>query len=102
VISYVGLQHRAHCTANGRAPLSLLWHEAARALPGTAPQRYTPKTLTDPDAIPDRVARMRATGLFTYDEECEEGASASAVPLPRFGDKDFAISVAMPTSRMAR
>lgn len=102
VISYVGLQHPVHCTANGRAHLSLLTPDAARALIGATPKRYTAKTLTDPDAILAAVARMQATGLFTDDEEYDEGASAIAVPLPRIGDKDFAVSVAMPTSRMAR
>jgi IclR family transcriptional regulator, acetate operon repressor len=102
VISYVGLQHPAHCTANGKAHLSLLPPEDALALVGAAPKRYTAQTQTDPEAVLAAVARMAATGLFTDDEEYDDGASAMAVPLPRFGGKDFAISVAMPTSRMTR
>lgn len=102
VISYVGLQHPVHCTANGKAHLSLLPPHEARALIGPAPKRYTAQTLTDPDAVLAAVARMQETGLFTDDEEYDDGASAIAVPLPRFGGKDFAISAAMPSSRMAR
>lgn len=102
VISYVGLQHPAHCTANGRAHLSVLSPDEARALIGPAPKRFTAKTPTNPDAILAAVSRMQETGLFTDDEEYDEGASAIAVLLPRIGNKDFAISVAMPTTRMAR
>lgn len=102
VISYVGLEHPVHCTANGKAHLSLLPADRARALIGPAPRRYTAQTLTDPEAVLAAVARMRAAGLFTDDEEYDDGASAIAVALPRLGGKDFAISVAMPTSRLAR
>jgi DNA-binding IclR family transcriptional regulator len=102
VISYVGLQHPAHCTANGKAHLAMLPPDQARALIGPAPRRYTAQTITDPEAVLAAVARMQGAGLFTDDEEYDEGASAIAVPLPKFGGKDLAISVAMPTSRMAR
>lgn len=102
VISYVGLQHPVHCTANGKAHLSLLAPDAARALIGASPRRYTDRTLTNPDAILKAVSEMRDTGLFTDDGEYDDGASAIAVPLPQIAGKDFAISVAMPTSRMSR
>jgi DNA-binding IclR family transcriptional regulator len=102
VISYVGLQHPVHCTANGKAHLALLPPDEARALIGPSPKRYTAQTVTDPDAILAAVARMQDTGLFTDDEEYDDGASAIAVPLPRFGGRYFAVSVAMPSSRMAR
>lgn len=102
VISYVGLQHPVHCTANGKAHLSLLAPGDALALIGAAPKRFTEQTMTDPKVIMAAVAQMATTGLFTDDEEYDEGASAIAVPLPRFGGKDFAVSVAMPTSRMSR
>ena len=102
VISYVGLQHPAHCTANGRAHLSVLSPDAARALIGPDPKRFTAKTPTDPEAILALVAGMQTRGLFSDDEDYDEGASAIAVLLPWIGDKDFAISVAMPTSRMTR
>jgi IclR family transcriptional regulator, acetate operon repressor len=102
VISYVGLQHPVHCTANGKAHLSLLPPKDALALIGAAPKRFTAQTLIEPEAVLAAVVRMAAIGVFTDDEEYDEGASAMAVPLPRFGGKDFAISVAMPTSRMTR
>ncbi|MCB1777159.1 MAG: hypothetical protein KDI50_06965, partial [Candidatus Competibacteraceae bacterium] len=102
VISYVGLQHPIHCTANGKAHLSMLTDQEARALVGPAPKRFTKNTLTDPSKIFANIKRMSDIGLFTDDDEYDEGASAVAIPLPRIGGKDFAISVAMPTERMQR
>ncbi|MCB1337635.1 MAG: IclR family transcriptional regulator [Maritimibacter sp.] len=102
VISYVGKQHPVHCTANGKAHLSMLDRDAARALIGPAPEACTPRTLTDPAAILDAVDRARGLGLFADSDEYQEGASALAVPLPRIGGRDFALSIAMPTPRFTR
>lgn len=102
VISYVGLDHPAHCTANGKAHLSMLPEDEARALIGDTPKAFTARTLTDPQKVLAAVARMKDEGLFTDDEEYDDGASAIAVPLPSIGGKDFAVSIAMPSARMAR
>lgn len=102
VISYVGKQHPIHCTANGRAHLSLLDREDALALIGDAPEACTSRTPTDPEDILDTIERARARGLYVDIDEYEEGASALAVPLPRIGERDFALSIAMPTSRFTR
>ncbi|MCB1334827.1 MAG: IclR family transcriptional regulator [Roseivivax sp.] len=102
VISYVGLQHPIHCTANGKAHLSMLDRATARALIGAEPKAYTPNTRTDPEALLDEIDAARHGGLFADNQEYDEGASAVAIPLPRIGDKDFAISIAMPTQRMER
>lgn len=102
VISYVGKQHPIHCTANGKAHLSQLPREEALALIGPKPAAMTPRTLTDPMALMAEIDGARTTGLFGDVDEYEEGASALAVPLPRIGDRDFALSIAMPTSRFTR
>ncbi len=102
VISYVGLQHPIHCTANGKAHLSMLAREDALALIGAAPTAFTANTRTDPAALMDEIEAARAEGVFADDEEYDEGASAIAVPLPPIGGKAFAVSIAMPTQRMER
>lgn len=102
VISYVGLQHPVHCTANGKAHLSMLDEAAARDMIGPSPKVYTPKTIADPDALLGAIRRMSEAGLFTDNDEYDEGASAVAVPLPRIGGKDFAVSIAMPSARLDR
>lgn len=102
VISYVGLQHPIHATANGKAHLSTLDHEAALAVLGETPKRFTPQTNTDPEAILAEVSEMAEAGLFFDNEGYDEGASAIAVLLPPIAGKQFALSIAMPTSRMER
>ena len=102
VISYVGLQHPVHCTANGKAHLSMLDRDEAIALIGEAPKGFTANTTTDPATIIAQINAARSEGLFTDDEEYDEGASAMAVPLPKIGGKDFAVSIAMPTQRLIR
>ena len=102
VISYVGLQHPIHATANGKAHLSMLDRDAALALIGPKPKSFTHRTETNPVELLKQIAGARDIGLFTDDEEYEEGASAIAVPLPQIGGKDFAVSIAMPSQRMAR
>lgn len=102
VISYVGLQHPVHCTANGKAHLSMLDHDAALDLIGEKPKQFTGRTETDPVKILAAITAAKPNGLFADDEEFDDGASAIAVPLPRIGGRDFAISIAMPSARLAR
>lgn len=102
VISYVGMQHPVHCTANGKAHLSMLPAARARELIGTAPRGHTPNTRTTPDAILAGIEAERPAMLFTDQDEYSEGASAMAVPLPNVAGQDLALSVAMPTPRFLR
>lgn len=102
VISYVGLQHPIHCTANGKAHLSMVDRETALDLIGPNPKTFTPRTVTNPEAVLAGIEAARPVGYFTDNEEYDEGASAVAVPLPRIGDREFAVSIAMPTQRMER
>jgi IclR family transcriptional regulator, acetate operon repressor len=102
VISYVGLQHPVHCTANGKAHLSMLDPIAARDLIGEAPKKFTSRTETDPKKILAEIEAAKPIGLFCDDEGYDDGASAIAVPLPRIGGRDLAVSIAMPTQRLDR
>ena len=102
VISYVGLQHPVHATANGKAHLSMLDEAAALEFIGPSPKAFTAKTTTDGKALLKELADSRKSGLFVDNEEYDEGASAIAVTLPQIGGKDFALSIAMPSARMER
>lgn len=102
VVSYVGMRHPIHCTANGKAHLSMVSRSTALDLIGDAPEAFTKRTKTAPDAILAEIDECRETGLYVDNEEYSEDACAVAVPLPRIGDSDFAISIAMPTQRMER
>lgn len=102
VISYVGMQHPVHCTANGKAHLSMLPEDRALALIGPAPRAFTPRTQTDPAAILAGISAARPGMLFTDIDEYGEGASAMAVPLSAVAGQDLALSLAMPTPRFLR
>ena len=97
VISYVGMQHPAHCTANGKAHLAMLSPDAARALIGPAPRAYTENTVTDPDAILSALPGV--DGLFIDQDGFGIGASAMAIALPGIAGRDLALSIAMPSAR---
>ena len=59
----VGRRMPLFCSAGGRAVLARLEERRARALVLAAPRSaFTPRTLTDPDAIMEEVARARQRG----------------------------------------
>lgn len=72
----------AHCTSMGRVLLAALPETEARALlgPGPLPAR-TPRTLTDPGAVGQELARVRGQGFALIDQEVEEGLRSLAVPV---------------------
>lgn len=101
-ISYVGKQHPIHCTANGKAHLSMLPRAEAMALLEGPLEIFTPRTMTTAEAVMADVDARRDEGIYEDTGEYSEEARAMAVPLPRIGDSDFAISIAMPASRFDR
>lgn len=70
----------AASTSMGRVMLAALPEPEARAALRSVTQR-TPRTLTDPDAIMQRVAEARAKGYALIDQEIELGLRSIAVPL---------------------
>lgn len=97
VISYVGKQHPIHCTANGKAHLSLLSNDEAMAAMGPRLRKYTSRTVTDRRQLLQRIEAGRRSGLFVDEEEYSEGACAVATVLPEIGGRSLAIAIAMPT-----
>ncbi len=82
------LGHRvpAYCTANGRVllaarPVEALdaWLERREVLQGL--RACTPRTLTQPDALRQELARVRSQGHALVDQEMELGLRTLAVPL---------------------
>ncbi len=59
--------------------------DAARRVRGAALEPFTDRTITDPDRLLDEVARARARGYATDDEEYLRGIRAVAVPVRRGG-----------------
>jgi IclR family transcriptional regulator, acetate operon repressor len=91
-----------YCTGVGKAILSLLSEERARAVLGPGPlPKINDRTLTDPEEVLKEAAEARETGYGLDREEYETGLTCMAKPL-RLPGSDFAgaISVSGPTARM--
>lgn len=92
-----------HATALGKALLAALPdQEVDRILERYNPQRYTPNTLADPDALRHDLHAIRGRGYAIDDEESEEGLRCAAVAIMgQFGRPEYALSISGPKSRMA-
>ncbi len=91
-----------YCTGVGKAILSLLPVERARAILGSGPlPKINDRTITDPELVIEEAAKAREAGYGLDREEYEVGLSCMAKPL-RLPGSDFAgaISVSGPTARM--
>lgn len=70
----------AHCTAGGKALLA--WRDRWReSLLATELERYTPKTVVDPDALRRMLDGARTAGYAVEDSEYQPDVRAAAVPL---------------------
>jgi len=91
-----------YCTGVGKAILSLLPAERARAIIGDGPlPKINERTLTDPEDVFKEAVKAREIGYGLDREEYETGLTCMAKPL-RLPGSDFAgaISVSGPTARM--
>lgn len=101
-VSAVGERFPLHCTANGKALLSVLAPErAARLLSGPL-ERYTPATLTSAKSVLAHVTSARRSGLAFDHEEHTEGISAVGSAFLDPLGRPVAISVPVPTTRYRR
>jgi IclR family pca regulon transcriptional regulator len=78
----IGSRLPAYCTSMGRVLLAGLTAEALRdALAARPLQRFTARTLTDPQALAEAIARVREQGWCLVDQELEEGLVSIAAPI---------------------
>jgi IclR family acetate operon transcriptional repressor len=96
----VGRRVLPHCSGVGKALLSMLAPEEARAVLGrVGTPALTANTLSSPDAVMAELQRVRELGYAIDDEEEESGARCVAVPV--WGTPvRLAISVSGPSSRV--
>lgn len=79
--SGTGQLRPAFCTAEGLCLLSGLREpELTKFMEYPRPQR-TPKTLTDEEALRERVRKVKRQGYAVEDEECDEGTRCIAAPI---------------------
>lgn len=98
----VGDRKHLHCTALGKATLSVLpseyvdWILRERGLP-----QITENTITDPDDLKAELADIRDRGIAFDDQESEPGQRCVAAPLTCFKNSYVgAMSVAGPANRI--
>ena len=101
VLTPVGMRVPMYCTSIGRAWLSCLSDEEARALLASAPRpARTTATLTAVDEIMARVAECRRVGFATNCEELFLGDMGIGAPVvDSRGRPVAAVHIAPPTSR---
>lgn len=86
--SFVGLQFDAgkqvplHCTSTGKIYLSTLRDDALKRMVASLPlRRFTPNTITDPDALIREVREVRARQWAKSNEEFVLGVVGCGVPI---------------------
>jgi DNA-binding IclR family transcriptional regulator len=100
--SSVGRRLPAYATGLGKAILATMPpSEVVPHLPKLMEAR-TPRTLTDPEALAEELARTRARGYAVDDEESLLGLRCFAVALPGGVPTRDAISVSVPMFRLDR
>ncbi len=100
----IGSRLPAFHTALGRAQLGFLDEaEIWRRLMSLRIEAYTPYTITDPQALFDRVRADREQGFSIIDEELERGLRALAVPIvDRSGQVIAAVNLSTHSTRTTR
>ena len=93
-VSAVGDTFPLHCTANGKAALTLLPDDAVTAVIDRGLPALTRHTIADGDALRKEIATIRATGMAHDREEHTLGISAIGMAL-----QVYAVSIPVPTVR---
>jgi IclR family acetate operon transcriptional repressor len=91
-----------HCSASGKVILAQLAPAQRRKLLGQAPlKQYTPKTVTELDALEDEFVRARRDGFAMDDEEFLPGLICVAVLVPTGAEKsNMAVAMQAPVMRL--
>lgn len=99
-ISGVGVSFPLHCSANGKAILSVLSEsELARLRRSTKLEKHTKNTITSWDALMSEIEDTRKTGLAFDLEENSEGICAVATAIIGPTGERAAISIPVPVQR---
>jgi DNA-binding IclR family transcriptional regulator len=104
MFTVIGRRAPAHATAAGKAMLAHADAPALERLWAAEPfERFTPRTIVGADALRAELAVVRGRGHAVEHDEFEEGVSCvAAAVLDHGGAVAGAVSVAAPSSRLAR
>jgi DNA-binding IclR family transcriptional regulator len=101
-VSAIGDSFPLHCTANGKAILSVLPDDKLHALLRGPLPRLTPKTITRPAELLKEIEDCRRTGIAVDDEEHTEGICALGTGFLDPMGRAIALSIPVPTTRFRR
>jgi DNA-binding IclR family transcriptional regulator len=92
----------AHCSASGKLFLAQMSPLQRRRLLEAAPMsQYTPRTLTEPEALDEELARVKRNGYAMDNEEFLPGLFCVAVPVPAAnGRSTLCVAVQAPVVRL--
>ena len=99
----VGGRAPLHCTAVGKVLLAFQPAEYVKQVIDTGLTSYTPKTITQQDAVQEMLDEVRLREHAIDDEESESGLRAIAAPVRNHsGSVIAAVGVAAPVQRMSK
>jgi DNA-binding IclR family transcriptional regulator len=98
-ISAVGKEFPLHCTANGKALLALLPPVRRASLMSGKLARFTPRTITDPNALGAELTEVARRGLAYDLEEHSVGISAVGCAFTDSLGREYSLSIPVPSAR---
>ncbi|MEU6251429.1 IclR family transcriptional regulator [Streptomyces sp. NPDC047043] len=100
--NWVGRRTPLHATSSGKVLLAHLPEVALNSRLAGPLERYTPRTVTDPEVLRQQLETVRADGYAACTEELETALNAVAAPVFAYnGQVAGAISVSGPSFRLA-
>jgi DNA-binding IclR family transcriptional regulator len=101
--SGIGLRKPVHCTAEGKALIAFQPPQMIERIINAGLERRTPRTMIDPAALTEELAKIRARGYATDDEEYELGVRGIASPIrDDSGNSVAAVGVSGPAQRLTK
>lgn len=101
-VSAIGESFPLHCTANGKAIMSVLSDERVTRLLKNAMPRITSNTITRPAELLKSIETCRRTGIAFDNEEHTEGISAIGTGFLDPMGRALALSIPVPTTRFGK
>jgi DNA-binding IclR family transcriptional regulator len=100
-VSWVGKRTPMHCTSNGKVLLAFADEQDRERVLAEPLEVFTPRTITDPDALRTDLATVRKRGYAQTVEELEQGLNAVAAPVRQADGRVIAaLGVSGPAFRM--
>lgn len=98
-VSHIGARLPLHCTASGKAHLSLMDPGRRLALLAGPLTRHTARTRIDPSEVAAEIDASARLGYFIDRDEFTEGLCAVAMTLDEPSLSDFSIAIVAPAQR---